>query len=154
MAMQGRESMLRKLKAIQGLPRTRMKEALNQNAQEISDAQKRLVSVDDGDLRRSIGYTFGDYRPENSNVRGVSSAGGGDPDLTVTIHAGDAKAFYAAFIEFGTQGPYTIKGRFEGATHPGIRAQPFFYGPYRAYRKRAKSRLTRAMRKAIRESIA
>ncbi len=131
-----------------------MREALEISAKEITDMQKRLAPVDSGDLQRSIGYTFGFYKAENANVRGVSeSAGGADPDLSVTIHAGDAKAYYAAFLEFGTQGPYQIGGRFAGTTHPGTTAQPFFYPAYRSLKQRAKSRLTRAMRKGIKEAV-
>lgn len=132
----------------------RIRDALEQNAKEITELQKRLASVDDGDLQNSIGYTFGFYKAENANVRGVSGGtGGADPDLSVTIHAGDAKAFYALMVEIGTAGPYRIGGRFEGAQHPGNNAQPFFFPGYRALKKRARSRLTRAMKKGIREAV-
>ena len=112
--------------------------------------QKRLVPVEGGDLKNSIGYTFGSYSAANPNVRGVGG-GGGDSDLSVTVHAGDAKAFYAAFLEFGTSGPYKIKGKFAGATHPGIHAQPYFYPAYRTLKKSMKSRMGRATRKAIQD---
>ena len=154
--MEGRKSLLTKLERlarIQGPPRRRMREALEKSAQEIIAMQKRLAPVDDGDLRNSIGYTFGFYQAENSNVRGVTAGGGADPDLSVTLHAGDAKAFYAAFVEFGTSGPYTVGGKFAGAQHPGITAQPYFFPAYRALRKRAKSRLTRAMKRGIKEAV-
>lgn len=152
MTLQNRDRLLRKLAAIQGAPRAAMKEALRQNATEIVAMQKRLAPVASGDLRNSIGFTFGTYRSANANVRGVSGGGGGDPDLSVTIHAGDARAFYAAMLEFGASGPWTIGGRFAGATHPGFSAEPFFYPAWRALRRRSKSRLTRAMRKSIREA--
>lgn len=156
MTMEGRQRFLRKMEKlaqIQGAPRQKMRGALETNAKEITSFQKQLAPKDDGDLERSISYTFGTYRPENANVRGVAFGGGGDPDLTVTLHAGDAKAFYAAFVEFGTAGPYEIKGRFAGSTHPGITAQPYFFPAYRALKRRAKTRLTRVMKKAIRDSV-
>jgi HK97 gp10 family phage protein len=153
MSLQNRDRLLKKLAAIQAAPRAAMKEALRQNAAEITAMQKRLAPVVSGDLRNSIGFTFGTYRAANANVRGVSGGGGGDPDLSVTIHAGDARAFYAAMLEFGASGPWTIGGRFAGATHPGFSAEPFFYPAWRALRRRSKSRLTRAMRKSIRDAV-
>lgn len=157
MTMQGRDRLLRKMAAlakIQGPPRRRMREALDISAKEITDLQRRLAPVDSGDLQRSIGYTFGYYKAANANVRGVAGGtGGADPDLSVTIHAGDAKAWYAALIEFGSAGPWTIGGRFAGATHPGFAPQPYFMPAWRALRKRAKSRVTRAMKKGIKEAI-
>lgn len=152
MTLQNRDRLLKKLAAIQGAPRKAAREALKKNAAEIVAMQKRLAPVRSGDLQNSIGYTFGRYRAANANVRGVSAGTSGDPDLSVTIHAGDAKAWYAALVEFGTSGPYRIEGRFEGATHPGSRAVPFFYPAWRALNRRAKSRLTRTMRKAIKEA--
>jgi HK97 gp10 family phage protein len=152
MAMKGRESLLRKLKAIQGKPRKAMRQALETGAGQVVATAKNFVPVADGDLRDSIGYTFGNYAPDNANVRGVSAGGGGDPDLSVTIHAGNAKAFYAAFVEFGTS-PHDAGGLFKGAEHPGTTAQPFFYPAYRANKRSVKSRITRAMKKAIKEDL-
>lgn len=129
-----------------------MRAALETGAQQVVATAKRLVPKDSGDLERSIGYTFGNYAPENSNVRGVTSGGGGDPDLSVTIHAGDAKAFYAAFVEFGTS-PHDNGGKFKGTKHPGSTPSPFFFPAYRANKKSVKARVTRAMNKAIKESI-
>jgi len=152
MTLKNRDKFLKKMAAIQGLPRERMKIALRKSAEEISAMQKRLVPVDSGDLRNSIGYTFGAYRAANANVRGTRSGGDGDPDLTVILHAGDAKAFYAAFIEYGVSGPYEIGGKFAGATHPGFTAQPFFYPAVRVNRRKTLARIRRAGRKALKDA--
>lgn len=151
MAMTGRKALLDKLAKIQGAPRAKLREALAKSAEELTAMQKRLAPRDSGDLQESIGFTFGKYTADNANVRGVSTAGGGDPDLSVTVHAGNAKAYYAAFIEFGTA-PHKQGGLFEGTDHPGTSPQPFFYPPYRALRKRIKGRVTRAGRKAIKDA--
>jgi len=129
-----------------------MRQALEQGAQQIVSTAKNLVPKDSGDLERSIGYTFGEYTPANPNVRGVAAGGGGDPDLSITIHAGDAKAFYAAMVEFGTS-PHDNGGKFKGTKHPGTNAAPFFYPAYRANKKSVKARVTRAMNKAIKDSL-
>ncbi len=129
-----------------------MREALETGAQQIVSTAKNLVPKDSGDLANSIGYTFGTYKPANANVRGVQAGGDGDPDLSVTIHAGDEKAFYAAFVERGTS-PHDLGGRFKGAKHPGSQAVPFFYPAYRANKKSVKARITRAMNKAIKGGL-
>lgn len=150
MAMQNRDRLLKKLQAIQGKPRAAMRKALQQSAEEIVALQKRLAPKRTGALANSIGYSFGGHVPDNANVRGVGGGQGGDPDLTAVIHAGDKDAYYAAFVEFGTA-PHEAGGMFEGAQNPGTPAQPFFYPAYRALRKRAKSRVSRAAAKAIKE---
>jgi HK97 gp10 family phage protein len=150
MAMQNRDRLLRKLAAIQGRPRAAMRGALDKGSDEIVALAKHLAPKRTGALAKSIGKTFGDYTPDNANVRGVSSAGGGDPDLTVVIHAGDEEAYYAGWVENGTA-PHPAGGKFEGAQNPGTPAQPFFFPAYRTLRKKVKSSLARAASKAIRE---
>jgi HK97 gp10 family phage protein len=115
--------------------------ALKLSAEEMTSTAKSFAPVDSGDLRNSIGYTFGEYKPENSNVRGVTGGGGklNDPDLTVSVHAGDAKAYYAAFVEFGTV---------------DTPAQKFFFPAYRLVKKRVKSRISRATSKAAKKVAA
>ncbi|HYD66171.1 HK97-gp10 family putative phage morphogenesis protein [Azospirillum sp.] len=147
----GRDRLLTKMRALPSEVRSAIKQALAEGADEITDMQRRLVPKQSGDLAKSIGSTFGKYRAENANVRGVSAfAGAGDPDLTVTIHAGDAKAYYASFVEFGTA-PHVNGGKFKGTQHPGTAPQPFFFPAYRALRKRVKSRITRATNRAAKK---
>lgn len=148
--MQGREKLLSRLKAIQGAPRKAARAALETGAKQIVDAAKALVPVDGGALRDSIGYTFGKFEAGYKN--GLKAGGGvDDPDLSVTIHAGSKEAYYASFVEFGTS-PHDLGGKFKGASHPGTAERPFFFPAYRANLKSVKSRVSRAMRKAIRES--
>ncbi|MBB2973950.1 HK97-gp10 family putative phage morphogenesis protein [Mesorhizobium sp. RMAD-H1] len=113
--------------------------AMEKSAQELVDMMKRLVpvSVDGshgnlpGTLRDSIGWTWGDA-PDGSVVVAQSEAD--SRGLKITVYAGNTKAFYAWFIEAGTR---------LAAAHP------FFFPSYRALRRRIKSRITRAMKKAI-----
>jgi HK97 gp10 family phage protein len=157
MAMQNRARLLAKLAKIQGKPRAKIREALQKNAEELTAMQGRFAPTDSGALKASIGYTFGQYTAPNANVRGVGSSGAGDPDLTVHVHAGDERAWYARIVEFGTRAPRTIQN-FYGqkgvkVTVGAMPAQPFFYPAYRVLKKRMKSRVTRAARKAIREAV-
>jgi HK97 gp10 family phage protein len=109
-------------------------DALVKSADEMVQQAKQFAPVDDGDLRNSIAYTVGKYSADNANVRGSSSGGGSDS--SVTVHAGNAKAYYAAFVEFGV---------------PDRPKQPFFFPAFRLLRKRIKGRLSRAMSKAIKD---
>ncbi len=150
--MKGREALLRKLKAMPPAVRKEMRAALAIAADRIVATQKNLAPKRTGALAASIGYSFGSYTPANANVRGVASGGAGDPDLTVVIHAGDAKAYYAAWVEFGTAS-HVAGGKFAGARHPGAKASPFFYPGWRAHKRGVKSRLSRAMRKGLKEAV-
>jgi HK97 gp10 family phage protein len=155
MKVRGAKSLAAKLRAIPRAAREEIRGVLEKGAAEMSTTAKAFAPKRSGALASSIGYTFGAYQPDNANVRGVGSGGGSldDPDLTVTIHAGNARAFYAAFVEFGTA-PHTNEGKFEGSHNPGAPAQPFFFPAYRLTKKRNKSRITRATTKAAKRVAA
>lgn len=156
MKMQNRERMLAKLARIQGAPRAKMREALGQNASELVASQKKYAPKDSGALAASIGYTFGSYAPDNANVRGMGNAGAGDPDLSLVVHAGDAKAWYARIVEFGTMNSRLVRnyfGRRGVEVDVGqMPAQPFFFPPYRLLKRRMKGRVTRAVKKAVKDA--
>lgn len=146
MKISGVRRLNRKIAKLPDFVRAELDAALRTSAGEIVDLAKSFAPRKSGDLQNSIGFTVGEYIPENSNVRGVSARGGGH-DLSVTIHAGDAKAFYAAWVEFGTA-PHINKGLYKGTENPGASAQPFFFPAWRLGKKRAKSRISRALTKA------
>lgn len=109
-----------------------IKEATIVSAKEMVEKARSLAPEDSGDLKRSINYTVGQYRPDNANVRGTTARNGGKD--AVTVHAGDEKAYYADWVENGT------------ASRP---KQPYFYPAYRLLRRKIKGRISRAMTKAI-----
>lgn len=154
-SVQGLAELKRKLAALPKETRSEIKKALTESAEEIVAFQKRLVPAQSGDLRNSIGFTFGKYRAENANVRGISSSSGAeDDDLSVTIHAGDGKAFYAAWVEFGTAPHEQPNNPRIGFHHRGANARPFFFPAYRALKRKIKGKVTRATRKAARKAAA
>jgi HK97 gp10 family phage protein len=104
---------------------------MEKSAQEIVALAKHLCPVDSGDLRDSIGWTWGDA-PAGSMV--LASTGGAA--LRITIYAGDSDAFYARWLEFGT-----VK----------MAAHPYFFPAYRTLRKRVKGRTKRAINKAVKQ---
>jgi HK97 gp10 family phage protein len=137
------------------------------SAAEMVGTAKSFAPVKSGALRDSVAYTFGEYRPANSNVRGVTGGGSklNDPDLTVTIHAGDADAYYAAFVEFGTTS-HKIEAKaapalhlyggdyVESVNHPGASARPFFFPAWRLVKKKVKGRVSRATTRAAKKVAA
>lgn len=152
MKIQNLDRFKKKLAAIPVAARAEIQAALVQSGEEIAGLARSFAPKKSGDLARSIGSTIGQYTPENSNVRGVQATAGGH-DLSVTIHAGDAKAYYAAFVEFGTA-PHENGGLFKGSDNPGATAQPFFFPAYRLGKKKAKSRISRAINKAAKKVAA
>lgn len=148
-----RERLVAKLRALPPEARSRIKQALAQGADEITDMQRRLAPKDTGKLRDSIMQTWGD-KPALSSA-GLAGGGSmpGDPDLTVWITAGGGprdSGWYARFVEFGTAS-HVNKGAFPGTIHPGTKAQPFFFPAYRSLKRRVKSRITRAFSKSMKD---
>lgn len=151
MKIRNRELLKRKLLAMPAAARRELHIALDAAAADMRDTARLLVPKRSGALFRSINYTFGKYQVANANVRGFSSGRRGvlnADDLSVTIHAGDEHAYYAAFVEFGTA-PHKAKGRMRGTINPGTQAQPFFFPAWRLSKRRVRGRITRAYRKAV-----
>ncbi|PDS97521.1 hypothetical protein CO659_12715 [Rhizobium sp. S9] len=150
MTIKGLKELQRKLDRLPQVAKERIREAMEQGAGEIVTMMRSLVPTDSGDLRDSIAWTWG-RAPKGAMTLGkVQSVGG---DLTITVYAGNATAYYARFVEFGTAS-HTAGGKFAGATIPAIPASPFFFVSYRANRKKVKSRITRAINKAAKEVAA
>lgn len=100
--------------------RREIKKAIKISADDLAEQIRNAVPVDDGDLRASVKV---DELSERQGRFGYA------------VKAGSNRAFYAAMQEFGT-----VK----------MRANPFFFPTYRANKKRIRSRIRRAVRKAAR----
>ncbi|WP_295708033.1 HK97-gp10 family putative phage morphogenesis protein [uncultured Brevundimonas sp.] len=146
-----------------------IRDALNKNGSELSEAIRRRVPKDTGALAESVGYAFGDA-PATSATQAFRAKGSNpaDPELTVTVFEGNNEAFYAGWVEYGTAP--SVSGQRVGArnsdikqnkgsgrqsyrTHPGTPAQPHFWPTYRSMKRRMKSRLSRAVGLAIRKAL-
>ncbi len=150
MAVLGLKSLNRKLKALPALAEAAIKLAMEQGAEEIVAMMKRLVPVDNGDLRESIGWTWGQAPKYSQRIGSVKS---NDGKLTITIYAGNSKVRYAHLVEFGSA-PHVNGGMFPGTFNPGAKAQPFFYVSWRAKRRSARARVSRAIIKAAKQIAA
>lgn len=123
----------KRLAAIPKAVREAVVPALVKSADEIASRMKALAPEDTGDLKDSIEVTPpGGTTPPYSQPGGSTVAG----ENQALITAGNTDVRYPHLQEFGT------------AHAP---AQPFFWPGYRLTRKRAANRITRAMRKAVKD---
>lgn len=150
--IEGLDRLNRKLAALPAAARKRIREAMEQGANEIVSMMKSLAPFKSGDLRESIDWTWGAAPKGAMTIASVRSRGPGatGSENLITIYAGNAEAYYVRFVEFGTA-QHTAGGKFAGATIPAIPASPFFYVSFRANRRRVKGRISRAINKAAKE---
>lgn len=146
----GLDRLSRKLAKLPVAAEKRIKEAMEAGANEIVAMMKSLVAVDTGELRESIGWTWGNSPKYSQRIGTLKSS---DGKLTLTIYAGNSKVRYAHLVEFATAA-HVNGGMFAGTVHPGTSAQPFFFVSYRALRRRTKSRITRAITTSAKEVAA
>lgn len=139
--IEGLERFQRRLAAVPKAAKDELRKALEQSAEEIVTHMKRLVPVVTGELQMSIGWTWGEA-PKGAMViartrataftKAAAAAG-----MVITIYAAGGEAWYGRLIEFG-------KGSLRKGRHP------FFYPVWRIYKRRARSRISRATKKAVR----
>lgn len=137
----------RKMLAMAKAGEAAMRLSMEEGAQQIVDTMKAYVAVKSGDLYDSIGWTWGEAPKGSLKIASVRSRRG---NMKITIYAGNDKAFYARWVEFGTQA-HLIGGMFAGSNHPGGAAQPFFYPAYRINKKPVTRKVNAAVRKAVRK---
>lgn len=135
----------RKLARLPAVAKQMIRQAMEAKANEIVAMMKNLVPVDDGTLRDSIAWTWGKAPKGALSLASVQSTG--SDGMTLTIYAGNKEAYYARWVEFGTA-RHENGGLYAGSTHPGTKAQPFFFVSWRANKKRT----VRAVRKASRDA--
>lgn len=129
----GLRDLQKRLERIPAAIKRAAQSALDQGAEEIVQTQKRLAPHDDGTLQDSIKWT------QDGELGRRITAGG--PTTTRKVRSsekGNAPDYdYALAVEFGTQ---------------NMSPQPFFWPGYRVAKKRAVSRVKRAVSKAIKDT--
>ena len=144
----GLDRLKRKLRRMPLVARDEIAKSMEQTANEVVALAKSLTQSDR--VRNSIAWTYGDAPEGTFALAGVRSS---DGELKITIYAGSDDAFMARWEEFGTA-PHVQGGMFAGTMHPGTPARPYFYVSWRAKRKQARSRMTRAINKAAKRVAA
>jgi HK97 gp10 family phage protein len=117
--------------------------AMEQGAQEMVAMMQRLAPFKSGELRDSIGWTWGDP-PEGAMVLGRSKEVGGPGRKQITIYAGNTQTLVGSRKQFQL-------ARLQEFGTKEMAASPFFFPSYRALRKRVRGRITRSMKKAIQD---
>lgn len=115
---------------------------LEKIAGEVVALMKSRAPEEFGDLRRSINWTWGDA-PEGSMILG-KVGGRSYATMRITIYAGDRATMVSN--SRGVEFQNAILQEFGTANMPPT---PYFYPSWRQKRRGAKSRTTRAIKKAI-----
>ena len=137
--VQGLDRLKRKLTVtIPARVRDRTRKAMEKGANELVAMMKHFAPVDDGDLRDSISWTWGDA-PKGAFVFAKSEPN--DAGERITVYAGGTNSrgvdvYWHFWQEFGTR------------HHP---PSPYFYPSWRTLRRRIKGRITREIKKGVRE---
>lgn len=148
--IQNADKLVRKLKQLPKTAEIRVRKAMEQSADQVVMHMKSLAPVDSGDLQKSITWSYGDAPKGSLKIAQIASAEG---NIRISIFAGGPDAFYASWIEFGRK-EFTAGGKFAGAKVKDTPAQPFFYVSWRANRRSARSRISRAITRAAKEVAA
>ncbi|AXQ93203.1 HK97 gp10 family phage protein [Cereibacter azotoformans] len=134
----------RKLRRLPTAALAEIKPAMEAAAKEMVAMMKSLVPEDTGALKDSIGWTWGKAPKGSMVIAAVKASLGGE--LTITIYAGsrdkglgDMDAYYARWVEFGTQ---------------KMTARPYFYVSYRANKKSAGRKIRAGVRRAAKKVAA
>lgn len=128
------ERLKRRMQAIPKAVRQAVTPALTTSGNELVDRMRALAPERTGDLKDSITATPpGQSTPAYSQPGGSRVAG----ELEVVVTAGNSDVRYPHLVEYGTA---------------DAAAQPFFWSAFRLTRKRATSRIKRAIRKAVKEN--
>lgn len=133
--VEGLRSLDRKLRrAIPNRVAKNIKVQMAVAADKIVATAEGLVSEKTGDLKNSIGWVWGTDIPDGAISLG--SVGPNDSEFVITVFAGNSDAFYARWVEFGTQ---------NASPHP------YFFPAYRLNKRGTRTRINRAIRKGLLE---
>ncbi len=133
--------------------------AMEAGAKDLAAFMKALVPVDNGDLRNSIGWTWGDV-PDGAVS--LDSLAEGEKRIAIYAGAGLKYPAIARWVEFGTaphsvsKGGGTKSGQAAlaagtGTPHPGAAAHPYFYPAYRAKKRSIIKRIRREIRAELKK---
>lgn len=144
MKIQNLERFRRKLRNLPKVARDEIRKALEKSADEVVDLMKRMVPVDQGTLRDSIGWTWGEA-PDGAMVFSKVAA---EEGFAITIYAGN-NATYVSGSRVDYQNAFLQEF---GSVN--MKANPFFRPAWRLNKKRAQSRVRRSIGRAARKVAA
>lgn len=134
-----------KLKQIPAVAVEAAQKAMEEGAEEICEYMRNLIRANfqqgDGDLLKSVGWTWGDVPAGNfviDEIRSGKNKGDQYATLRIKIYAGSVNAFYSRFHEFGSKS--------------GLPARPFFFPAWKAKKADFRKRIRQQVQTAIREA--
>ncbi len=155
MAVKGKAALKKRFRRFEAQVLKELKIAMEGSAQSLVQEMRAATHLPE--IRRSIKWTWGDA-PEGTYTLATASGGSKYETLRITVYTDRHEAWFAHFFEFGTEQRQRkrVGGYFKGAKVKSldtgsITAQPFFFPTYRANRKRIKSRLNRALVRAVKK---
>lgn len=155
MAVKGKEALKKRFRRFENQVLIEVKAAMEKSAKELVAEMK--AASPNVEIARSIKWKWGDA-PEGGYTLATASGGSKYQTLKITVYTDRHDAWFAHFFEFGTElrTRKEVGGFFKGSDVKSkdtgqIVAQPFFFPTYRANRKRIKSRLNRALNKAVKK---
>lgn len=152
MAFSNRDQLRRRLKAIPIEVRKAVRAQMKANADQLVETQKRFA---DAVFADPTGALQGTIRHQDTST---------STRISRRVSAGGVNVPYAAWVEFGTKGAEaeaprqnrnyrrTVVMTKARGTHHATQPKPFFWPAYRLLKRRMKSRMTRAAKKAITEA--
>lgn len=141
--VKGLDRLKRKLtKSIPERVRKNTEEALKRAARSITDTMEAFAPQDTGRLKGSIGWTMGEPPPGSISSKRKSEPG----DIAATIYAGDESTMVT-----NKRGVRFQNARLQEFGTKNMPPTPFFYPAYRAHKKSVKSRVSRAIKKGLKE---
>lgn len=143
--VQGRDAVMRKLRALVPEAEKQLAVAQLEGAQELAD-RIRPRAPGKGRYRATIQGDRLSNRPKERALGKGLKGQTKDPNAT-----GVFADYIWRFLEFGTE-PFVNQGRFAGTQNPGITAQPHIFPTYRAYRKKLRRKMAGAVSKAVRKA--
>lgn len=139
--MQGAADLQRRWSAIPRRVRAAVRETLEKTATEIVADMESVKPLPEIEIK----WTWGAAPKGSISMGDFGSEEGEENRITIYAWAPD---FAASWFEHGTAPRYTKTGKFTGQ----IIAQPFFYPIWRLWRRRIKTRITRAINKALKSA--
>lgn len=147
MEIKGKDKFLAQLASLPRIMREEIRKALDVSADETTDIMKRMAPREQGKLAASIGYSF-DGAPAGASIVSQARAAKGETGLAVTMYAGNEST-----VVTNSRGVRFQNARLQEFGTKDMPRNPFFYPAFRLNKKRAKSRIQRAIRSGAQKAF-
>ncbi len=141
--VQGLAQLERRMKRIPLSVREVVRKSMERAAAEIVADMEALKPIPEIE----IGWTWGDAPAGSLVIQRAGSRDYGGMRITIYARGGQGSGFAAQWFEHGTNERFTRAGKGTGR----IKAQPFVYPVWRAWRRRIRARISAAVRRGVKK---